>query len=44
MSTALRFQEESKRRIAANIYPLDRIHLDGDFKAPAICHVRVPVV
>jgi hypothetical protein len=30
MAARLRFQEQGKGGIAANVDPLDRIHLDGD--------------
>jgi hypothetical protein len=33
MAARLRFQEQGERRIAANIDPLDWIHLDGDVQA-----------
>jgi hypothetical protein len=33
MTTLLGFQQQSERRVAFNIDPLDWIHLDGDFQA-----------
>jgi hypothetical protein len=39
----LRFQEQRKGRIAPDIDPFDRVHLNGDVKAPAIGHVNARV-
>jgi hypothetical protein len=42
MFPALRFQQQCEGRIAADVDPFDRVHLNGDVKAPAVCHVRIP--
>jgi hypothetical protein len=33
MTALLRFQQQGEGRVALDVDPLDRIHLDSDFKA-----------
>jgi hypothetical protein len=40
MLPRLSFQQQRKGRVAPDIDPFDRVHLNGDVKASAICHVN----
>ena len=40
MAAALRFQQQRERRIAADVDPLDRVHLHGDVQAHESIEVR----
>ena len=44
MAPALRLEQQGKSRIAANVDPLDRVHLNSDFQAhPSACPLAMPL-